>query len=101
MQTTAARFAVAQPRTAASRVSGRVVCQAVNFDGVKKAATTFGVGLASLALTGSALAGATVKLGADNGELKLLTSDVVFVSTEFSESASESYISAFQSVLIL
>lgn len=67
MQTTTARFTVAQPRAVASRASQRVVCQAFNVDGVKKAATTFGVGLASLALTGSALAGATVKLGADNG----------------------------------
>lgn len=51
----------------AVRARANVVCMA-NFDAVKKAATGFGVGVASLALAGSAFA-ATVKLGADNGKL--------------------------------
>ena len=38
-----------------------------NMESVKKAAAGFGVGLCSLALTGSAFAGANVKLGADSG----------------------------------
>jgi hypothetical protein len=66
MQTCASRTFIAAPAAVRpARASARVVC-AANFDGVKKAAATFGIGLAGLALTGSALA-ANVKLGADNG----------------------------------
>lgn len=66
MQTCAFKPTVASKAQMRTRASSRVVCMA-NFDAVKKAAAGFGVGVASLALTGAAFAGATVKLGADNG----------------------------------
>lgn len=46
-----------------------------NMESVKKAAAGFGVGLCSLALTGSAFAGANVKLGADSGTFLLKDDD--------------------------
>ena len=61
-----ATFATQARSAVRARASTRVVAMA-NFDAVKKAAAGFGVGVATLALTGSAFA-ATVKLGADNGE---------------------------------
>lgn len=62
-----ATFATQARSAVRPRASG-VVCMA-NFDAVKKVAAGFGVGVASLALTGAAFAGANVKLGADNGSL--------------------------------
>ena len=61
-----ATFATQARSAVRARATSRVVCMA-NFESMKKAAAGFGVGVASLALAGSALA-ATVKLGADNGE---------------------------------
>jgi len=67
MQTCSVKTTFATQARPAVRARATTVCMA-NFDAVKKAAAGFGVGVASLALTGAALAGATVKLGADNGE---------------------------------
>ena len=64
-----ATFAAQARSTVRPRASG-VVCMA-NMDAVKKVAAGFGVGIASLALTGAAFAGANVKLGADNGEFRI------------------------------
>ena len=50
-----------------ARATARVVCTVSPMVTLKKVATGFGVGIASLALSASAFA-ATVKLGADSGE---------------------------------
>lgn len=66
MQTCTVKSTFAPVRAARATRATRVVCMA-NMESVKKAAAGFGVGLCSLALTGSAFAGANVKLGADSG----------------------------------
>lgn len=66
MQTCTIKSSVAPVRAARATKATRVVCMA-NMESVKKAAAGFGVGVASLVLTGSAFAGASVKLGADSG----------------------------------
>jgi hypothetical protein len=66
MQTCTVKSTFAPVRAARTTRATRVVAMA-NMESVKKAAAGFGVGLCSLALTGSAFAGANVKLGADSG----------------------------------
>lgn len=67
MASTTMKIQATQGRTAVrARASTRVMAMAP-MDVAKKAATGFGVGLATLALTGSAFA-ASVKLGADSGK---------------------------------
>lgn len=63
-----ATFATQARSAVRARATSPVVCMA--FD-AKKVAAGFGVGIASLALTGAAFA-ANVKLGADSGESLLL-----------------------------
>lgn len=78
MQTLSMKTAFASKAQVRPRAATRVVCMA-NFEAVKKAAAGFGVGIASLALTGAAFAGATVKLGADNGTEKLTLRVIFYV----------------------
>lgn len=66
MQTCTVKSTFAPARAVRATKATRVVCMA-NMESVKKAAAGFGVGVASLVLTGSAFAGASVKLGADSG----------------------------------
>jgi len=72
MQTCTIKSTFAPVSAARPARATRVVAMA-NMESVKKAAAGFGVGLCSLALTGSAFAGANVKLGADSGTYQVGT----------------------------
>lgn len=74
MQTCTIKSSFASVSAARPARATRVVAMA-NMESVKKAAAGFGVGLCSLALTGSAFAGANVKLGADSGTCQVGTHD--------------------------